>query len=73
MTPDLSTERAILDLLSDEDDEYHTGEALTTLVNVVAGICLQARRPDDLAVEFALKLHRAMIEADKAGQPRWLS
>lgn len=70
MTPDTETERAILDLLSDEDDEYHTGEALTTLVNVVAGICAQARRPDDLAVEFAVKLRRRVADAD---QPRWLS
>lgn len=70
MMPDHSTERAILDLLSDEDDEYHTGEALTTLVNVVAGICAQARRPDDLAVEFAVKLRRRVAAAD---QPRWLS
>lgn len=70
MTPDLSTERAILDLLSDEDDELHVGEALTTLVDVVAGICALAVCPDDLAVEFAVKLRKRLHAAD---QPRWLS
>lgn len=70
MMPDRSTEQAILDLLSDQDDEYHTGEALTALVNVVAGICAQARHPEELAVEFAVKLRRRLAAAD---QPRWLS
>lgn len=70
MTPDLSTERAILDLLSDEDGDYHLGQSLTLLLDVVAVLCLEGAQPDQLASEFAVKMQRRVAGGI---QPRPLS
>ena len=70
MTPDLSTERAILDLLSDEDGDYHLGQALTLLLDVVAVLCLEGAQPGHLASEFAVKMQRRVAGGI---QPRPLS
>jgi len=70
--PDRSTEDAILDLLCDEDDELHVGAALTTLVNVVAGLCCIGSRPEGLADNFAEVL-RQRIASREPERPRWLS
>ncbi|MCR5855968.1 hypothetical protein [Mesorhizobium sp. J428] len=54
----LGPEAAILDILADEDDDLHIGEALTVLLNVVAGICCEDRNPHELAIEFGVRLGR---------------
>lgn len=75
MTPDLSTEQAILDLLSDEDDEVHAGQALSTLVDVVAGICCLATNstPEALAEGFvAVLLQRVRLGQEIIAEERRL-
>lgn len=61
-------EEAVLTLFTDEDGELHVGQTLTTLLNVVAGVCCQAkyRHPADLATEFGTKLHVAVMSEQPA-------
>jgi len=69
-----ATERAILDLLSDEDEDLHLPTALDTLANVVAGLCLLAtgQPPLGLAAEFA-EVMQARVAGDDAEPERLLS
>lgn len=61
-------EAEILDLLCDEDDDLHVGEALTVLLHVAAGLCCCAttHTPDELATEFAVKLRQLVARGTQS-------
>lgn len=60
MNATATAEAAILDILSDEDDEFCLNDALTVLVNVAAGICCQARDPHETAFKFGARLQQVV-------------